>query len=134
MKRGGATSSRASRSHLSTLAACAEENTDDHRQVGGREESMGLTLRPAGLGSAADKERRNYTVFSGEFVVGRIYEERGAPADLQWFWAITGIFGTPAHMRLDGHAPTLEAAKAALGETWRTWLGWAKLTEIGGKT
>jgi hypothetical protein len=91
---------------------------------------MGLTLRPTGLGSAVDKDRRGYTVFSGVSAVGRIYEERGAPADLQWFWAITGIFGTPPHMRMDGHAPTLESAKAQLGENWRKWLAWAKLTEI----
>jgi hypothetical protein len=56
------------------------------------------------------------------------------PRDLQWFWAITGIFGTPADMRMDGHAPTLESAQIGLGDTWRKWLAWAKLTEIGGKT
>ena len=94
--------------------------------------SLRATLRPAGLGAPADKDRRDYTVYSGEFVVGRIYEERGAPADLQRFWAITGIFGTPAHMRLDGHAPTLESAQAELGQNWRTWLAWAKLTETEG--
>jgi hypothetical protein len=43
---------------------------------------MGLTLRPTGLGSPVDKDRRDYTVFSGEFAMGQIYEERGAPADL----------------------------------------------------
>ena len=91
---------------------------------------MGLTLRPTDLGSPADKDRGDYTVFSGEFAVGRIYEVRGAPADLQWFWAITGIFGTPADMRMDGHAPTRASAEAQLGENWRTWLAWAKLTEI----
>ena len=57
---------------------------------------------------------------------------RGAPPDLQGFWAITGIFGTPADMRMDGHAPTRESAEAQLGENWRTWLAWAKLTEIDG--
>jgi len=51
---------------------------------------MGLALRPTGLGLPADKDRSDYTLFSGEFAVGRIYEERGAPADVQWFWAITG--------------------------------------------
>ena len=71
-------------------------------------------------------------LFSGEFAVGRIYEERGAPAHLQWFWAITGIFGMPADMPMDGHAPTLESAQAQLGESWRKWLAWAKLAEIEG--
>jgi hypothetical protein len=52
-----------------------------------------------------DKDRRDCTVFSSEFAVGRIYEERGEPTDLQWFWAITGIFGRPPDMRMDGHAP-----------------------------
>jgi hypothetical protein len=33
---------------------------------------------------------------------------------------------------MDGHAPTLESAKAQLGENWRKWLSWAKLTEIEG--
>jgi hypothetical protein len=93
---------------------------------------MGLTLRPTGLGSAADQDRRGYTVFSGEFAVGQIHEERGAPADLRWFWAITGVFGTPADMRMDGHTPTLESAEIELAETWRRWLAWAKLTEIEG--
>jgi hypothetical protein len=93
---------------------------------------MGLTIRPTGLSSPVDKDWRDYTVFSGEFAVGRIYEERGAPADLQWFWAITGIFGMPPDLRMNGHAPTLESAKARLGENWRKWLAWAKLTEIEG--
>ena len=93
---------------------------------------MGLTLRPAGLGTPADKDRSDYTFFSGEFAVGRIYEERGAPANLKWFWTITGIFGTPADMRMDGHAPSLELAQAQLAESWRKWLVWAKLAEIEG--
>jgi hypothetical protein len=41
---------------------------------------------------------------------------RGAPPDLQGFWAITGIFGTPPDMRMDAHAPKIESAKAQLGE------------------
>ena len=93
---------------------------------------MGLALRPTGLNPPADKDRSDYTLFSGEFAVGRIYEECGAPAHLQWFWAITGIFGMPADMRMDGHAPTLESAQAQLGESWRKWLAWAKLAEIEG--
>jgi len=130
MKRAGAGSLRAIGSHSSLLPSCAGEKVQ--RQVRGREQSMGLALRPTGLNPPADKDRSDYTLFSGEFAVGRIYEERGAPADVQWFWAITGIFGTPADMRMDGHAPTLESAQAQLGESWRKWLAWAKLAEIEG--
>ena len=130
MKRAGAGLLRTSRSHSSALPPCAGENVQ--RQVRGREQSAGLALRPTGLDPPADKDRSDYTLFSGEFTVGRIYEERGAPADVQWFWAITGIFGAPADVRMDGHAPTLESAQAQLGESWRKWLAWAKLAEIEG--
>jgi hypothetical protein len=36
----------------------------------------------------------------------------------------------PPDIRMDGHAPPLESAKAQLGENWRKCLAWAKLTEI----
>jgi hypothetical protein len=38
---------------------------------------MALTMRPTGLGSGIDKDRQDYTVFTGEWEVGRIYETRG---------------------------------------------------------
>ena len=37
---------------------------------------MALKLRPIGLGSGIDKDRPDYTVFTGEWEVGRIYETR----------------------------------------------------------
>ena len=40
---------------------------------------MPLKLRPTGLGSGIDKERADYTVYSGGWDVGRIYETRGGP-------------------------------------------------------
>ena len=36
-------------------------------------------LRPVRLGSGIDKDRPDYTVFTGEWEVGRIYETRGGP-------------------------------------------------------
>ena len=39
--------------------------------------------------------------------MGQIYEERGAPVDLRWFWSLHGIVGKPLAMRTDGRAPTL---------------------------
>ena len=44
--------------------------------------------------------------------MGRIYEQRGGPDSMRWFWSLHGIFGKPADMRTDGHAATLDEAKA----------------------
>jgi hypothetical protein len=38
---------------------------------------MPLKLRTSGLGSGIDKDRPDYTVFSGEWGIGRIYMMRG---------------------------------------------------------
>jgi hypothetical protein len=37
---------------------------------------MPLKLRPTGLASPIDKDRGDFIVFSGEWAMGRIYEER----------------------------------------------------------
>ena len=50
---------------------------------------MALKLRPTGLGSGIDKDRADYTVVTGEWEVGRIYETRGGPDNLRWFWSMT---------------------------------------------
>ena len=50
---------------------------------------MPLKLRPTGLGSGIDKHRPDYTVVTGEWEVGRIYETRGSPDNLRWFWSMT---------------------------------------------
>ena len=46
---------------------------------------MPLKLRPTGLGSGIDKDRADYTVVTGEWNVGRIYQTRGGPDGLRWF-------------------------------------------------
>ena len=40
---------------------------------------MALILRPTGLGAGIDKDRPDYTIYSGGWAVGRIYEVRGGP-------------------------------------------------------
>jgi hypothetical protein len=50
---------------------------------------MALKLRPTGLGSGIDKDRADYTVYTGEWEIGRIYETRGGPENLRWFWSMT---------------------------------------------
>jgi hypothetical protein len=48
---------------------------------------MPLTMRPTGLGSGIDRDRKDYTVYSGGWDIGRIYETRGGPEHLRWFWS-----------------------------------------------
>ena len=40
---------------------------------------MAFTMRPTGLAFGIDKDRPDYTVYSGEWNVGRIYQTRGGP-------------------------------------------------------
>jgi hypothetical protein len=49
---------------------------------------MALTMRPAGLSSGIDKDRPDYAVFCGKWNIGRVYEVRGGPEHLRWFWAL----------------------------------------------
>jgi hypothetical protein len=46
---------------------------------------MPLTMRPTGLGAGIDKDRPDYSVYRGEWQIGRIYEVRGGPNSLRWF-------------------------------------------------
>ena len=50
---------------------------------------MPLKLRQTGLGSGIDKDRPDYTVFTGEWEIGRIYQTRGGPDSLRWFCSMT---------------------------------------------
>ena len=87
---------------------------------------MPLKLRPTGLGSGIDKDRQDYTVFSGEWEVGRIYETRGGPDSLRWFWSMT----VNGPMTRSNGVATLEDAKAQFQKSGTTWKAWAKLDEL----
>jgi hypothetical protein len=91
---------------------------------------MSLTLRPTGLSSPVDRERLDYTVFSGGWAIARIYEDRGALPALRWFWALYGPHAGPPVMRKDGRARSLDAAKTQFADNWRKWLAWAGLQEV----
>ena len=91
---------------------------------------MPLTIRPSGLASPGDKDRQDFTVYCGEWAVGRIYEQRGGPDSMRWFWSLYGMLGKPVDMDTNGHAATLDEAKAQFESTWRQWLAWAKLREV----
>ena len=67
---------------------------------------MALTMRPAGLSSGIDKDRADYTVFCGEWNIGRIYEVRGGPEHLRWFWALH-FSSKPEGLRTDNRVATM---------------------------
>ena len=50
---------------------------------------MPLKLRTSGLGSGIGKDRPDYTVYTGEWEVGRICQTRGGPDSLRWFCSLT---------------------------------------------
>ena len=87
---------------------------------------MALKLRPTGLGSGIDKDRPDYTVVIGEWEVGRIYQTRGGPDSLRWFWSMT----VNGPMTRSDRVATLEKAKAQFQKSWDAWKAWAKLQEV----
>ena len=74
---------------------------------------MPLTMRPTGLRVGIDKN-------------GRIYQTRGGPDSLRWFWSITGN----GPMTRADRVATLEEAKAQFQKSWdarrrgRSWKRW----------
>jgi hypothetical protein len=79
---------------------------------------MALELRPTGLGSGIDKDRADYTVYSGGWNVGRIYETRSMTVN--------------GPMTRSDRVATLEEAKAQFQKSWEAWKAWANLEESRG--
>src|SRR3954454_10877123 len=83
---------------------------------------MPLKLRRTGLGSGVDKDRPDYTIYSGEWQVGRIYQTRGDHDSLRWCWSMAGalIIGLQhastarSHSRSGSRSPALAKPMIAL--------------------
>ncbi|MEA2954514.1 MAG: hypothetical protein QOJ58_2 [Alphaproteobacteria bacterium] len=89
---------------------------------------MPLTTRPTGLGHGVYKDDIDYSVFCGEWCIGRIYENRSGPEDQRWFWALHSP-SKPGTLRISNQVATLETAKAEFEASWKRWLEWAGLEE-----
>jgi hypothetical protein len=90
---------------------------------------MPLTMRPTGLGHGFYKDAIDYSIFAGDWVIGRIYERHGFPVAVRFFWSLHGVVLTRAPgIPTDGHEPTLEMAKARLKRSWDRWLEWSGRT------
>ena len=80
------------------------------------------SARPASVpGSIRTARTTPSTAADGR--VGRIYETRGGPDHLRWFWSFT----VTCPMTRSDRVSTLEEAKAQFETAWRQWLAWAKL-------
>jgi hypothetical protein len=90
---------------------------------------MPLKMRPTGLGHGVYKGSIDYSVFSGEWCIGRIYETRSGPEHLRWFWALHPP-SRPENLRIANQVATLEAAKAEFEASWKQWKAWAKMEEV----
>jgi hypothetical protein len=58
--------------------------------------------------------------------VGRIYQQRGGPDSMRWFWSLYGMLGKPVDMHTNGHAATLDEATAQFETAWRRWLAFPR--------
>ena len=77
------------------------------------------------------KDDVDYSVFSGEWLIGRIYERRGFPNDVSFFWSLHGVALTRSPgVCTDGYTPSLEAAKAEFKRNWLRWLEWSARAEV----
>jgi hypothetical protein len=97
--------------------------------ISGAATQDGRASRPTGLGHGVYKDSIDYGVFSGEWCIGRIYENRSGPEDQRWFWALHAP-SRPETLRNSNQVATLEAAKAEFEASWKQWKAWAKMEEV----
>jgi hypothetical protein len=90
---------------------------------------MALKMRPTALSSGYYKNTVDYSVFCGEWCIGRIYENSSGPEHLRWSWSLLSP-SKPESLRTSNEAATLNAAKAEFEASWKQWKAWAKLEEV----
>jgi hypothetical protein len=91
---------------------------------------MTVKLRPTGLASPGFQDRAHWTVYSGEWQIGRICEDRNGTEDLRWQWSLYGPIAGPREIRRSGRSPTFAKAKEQFAENWRKLVAWAGLKEL----
>jgi hypothetical protein len=89
---------------------------------------MALKMRPTGLGHGVYKDVPDFSIYCGEWCIGRIYEARTGPKSLRWFWALHAP-SKPGSMRISNQVATLDEAKAEFEAGWKQWKVWAGLED-----
>jgi hypothetical protein len=83
-----------------------------------RRPGRAMSLKLARPVSAPGSTKTARTIaYSGGWDVGRIYETRGGPDSLHWFWSLT-VNGL---MTRSDRVPSLEEAEVQLQKSWDAW-------------
>ena len=105
---------------------------------------MALKLRPTGLGSGIDKDRPDYTVYSGGWAWGASTRQRGGPDSLRWFWSLSRHLRQAADIarrpRANARRRPRRSSRSIGGAGWRgrscvrTRSSYAATATLGGPT
>jgi hypothetical protein len=90
---------------------------------------MALKMRPTGLSSGYYKNTVDYSIFCGEWCIGRISENRSGPEHMRWSW-VAALPQQARSLRTSNEVATLDAAKAEFEASWKQWKAWAKMEEV----
>ena len=90
---------------------------------------MPLKMRPTGLGHGVYKDNVDYSVFCGEWCIGRIYETRTGPESLRWFWALHAP-SKPENLRTETEWRRWKWRRRSSRRAGSKWKAWAEMEEV----
>jgi hypothetical protein len=65
------------------------------------------------------RDRPDYTDYCGGWEIGRIYQTRGGPDNLRWFWSMNAN----GPITRSNRVASLKEAKAQFQKSWEEWEG-----------
>jgi hypothetical protein len=88
---------------------------------------MALSFDPSGFLCSG---RQDETVRSGEWLIGRIWEDPKAGEDSRWRWSLYVPITGPRAISRIGRAATFDKAKEQLTDSWSKLLAWSGLQQL----
>ena len=89
---------------------------------------MTLKLHPTGFSRSDPQDQ---AVRSGDWQIGRIWEDYSGGEDLRWRWSLYVPITGPRAISRIGRAATFDKAKEQFTDSWSKLLAWAGLKEVG---